>query len=214
MYSSIGRSLLETGASSMRKSGTMNDTAKEWTRMNVALRNSIDRIAPQREHSFPHVADEDALKSAMRRMSGGVSVITAGVGDERTGATVTSATALSVDPPTMIVNINRSSSSWPVISRYGHFCVNILSADQQDVADRFAGKGGLKGIERYDGAEWFTLASGASVLRGALAGIDCEVDEVIERHSHAIILGRVVSIVAGDGHSLVYSNGRYGRFSL
>ncbi|CAN7411305.1 flavin reductase family protein [Rhizobium sp. LjRoot98] len=198
----------------MRKSAIVNETAKEWTRMNLALRNSLDRtIAPQGQ-SFPHVADEDALKSAMRRMPGGVSVITAGVGDERTGATVTSATALSVDPPTMIVNINRSSSSWPIISRYGHFCVNILSADQQDVADRFAGKGGLKGSERYDGAEWFTLASGASVLRGALAGIDCEVDEVIERHSHAIILGRVVSIVAGDGHSLVYSNGRYGRFSL
>lgn len=198
----------------MRKSRTMDETEEEWTRMNLALRNSIDRLSPTREQPFAHAADQDALKAAMRQMSGGVSVITAGVGDERTGATVTSATALSVDPPTMIVSINRSSSSWPVISRYRHFCVNILSAEQQDVADRFAGKGGLKGIERYDGAEWFTLASGASVLRGALAGIDCEVDEVIERHSHAIILGRVVSIVAGDGHSLVYSNGRYGRFSL
>ncbi|MBW9065625.1 flavin reductase family protein [Rhizobium herbae] len=182
--------------------------------MTLALRNTIDPVVTTREKPFEHVADQDALKAAMRRMSGGVSVITAGVGDERTGATVTSATALSVDPPTMIVNINRSSSSWPVISRYGHFCVNILSADQQAVADRFAGKGGVKGAERYDGAEWFTLASGASVLRGALAGIDCEVDEVIERHSHAIILGRVVSIVAGDGQSLVYSNGRYGRFSF
>ncbi|WP_307233061.1 flavin reductase family protein [Pararhizobium capsulatum] len=160
------------------------------------------------------MADEASLKTAMRRMSGGVSVITAGVGEERTGATVTSATALSVDPPTMIVNINRSSSSWPVISRYGHFCVNILSAEQQDIADRFAGKGGLKGASRYDGAEWFTLASGASALRGALAVIDCEVDEIIERHSHAIILGRVVSIVAGEGHSLLYNNGSYGRFSL
>jgi flavin reductase (DIM6/NTAB) family NADH-FMN oxidoreductase RutF len=206
--------LLEASGFSVRKSGIFNEAAKEWTHMNLALRDSIGRIAPAREQPFAHVADQDTLKSAMRRMSGGVSVITAGVGDERTGATVTSATALSVDPPTMIVNINRSSSSWPVISRYGHFCVNILAADQQDVADRFAGKGGLKGVERYDGAEWFTLASGASVLRGALAGIDCEVDEVIERHSHAIILGRVVSIVAGDGHSLVYSNGRYGRFSL
>lgn len=196
----------------------MDETAKEWTRMNLALRNKIDRTEPtlalEPDQGFAHVADEQALKVAMRRMSGGVSVITAGVGDERTGATVTSATALSVDPPTMIVNINRSSSSWPIISRYGHFCVNILSADQQDVADRFAGKGGLKGADRYDGAEWFTLASGASVLRGALAGIDCEVEEIIERYSHAIIIGRVVSIVSGDGHSLLYSNGSYGRFSL
>ncbi len=183
--------------------------------MNVLLRKSeLEPSLQSTQDIFTHIADEASLKSAMRSMSGGVSVVTAGVGEERTGATVTSATALSVDPPTMIVNINRSSSSWPIISRYGHFCVNILNADQQDVADRFAGKGGLKGPARYDGAEWYTLASGASALRGALAAIDCEVDEVIERHSHAIILGRVVSIIAGDGHSLLYNNGRYGRFSF
>lgn len=157
-------------------------------------------------------ADDVNLKLAMRRMAGGVSVITAGADAERTGATVTSATALSVEPPTMIVNINRTSSSYPVISRYGHFCVNILSSEQQEIADRFAGKGGLKGAERYAGAEWFTLASGAPALRDALAVIDCEVEEIIERHSHGIIIGRVVSIVAGDGHSLVYNNGQYGRF--
>ncbi len=183
--------------------------------MNVLLRKSeLSSSLQASNDAFTHVADEASLKSAMRRVSGGVSVITAGVGEDRTGATVTSATALSVDPPTMIVNINRSSSSWPIISRYGHFCVNILSAEQQDVADRFAGKGGLKGTARYDGAEWYTLASGASALRGALAAIDCEVDEIIERHSHAIILGRVVSIVTGEGHSLLYNNGGYGRFSV
>src|SRR6218665_1373598 len=88
--------------------------------------------------------DAGTAKAAMRNMAGGVSVITAGRGDERTGATVTSATALSVDPATMIVNINRSSSSWPVIRDARHFCVNILSDEQQAVADRFAGRGGLK----------------------------------------------------------------------
>lgn len=184
--------------------------------MNVMLRKSVEveTAFAAGPDAFAHLADAASLKSAMRLVSGGVAVVTAGVGEERTGATVTSATALSVDPPTMIVNINRSSSTWPIIQRYGHFCVNILTAEQQAVADRFAGKDGLKGPDRYDGAEWHTLASGASVLRGALAAIDCEVDEIIERHSHAILLGRVVSIVAGEGQSLIYNNGKYGRFSL
>jgi flavin reductase (DIM6/NTAB) family NADH-FMN oxidoreductase RutF len=176
--------------------------------MAFALRTNGNTAAP---YSIP-AADDANLKLAMRRMSGGVSVITAGVGSDRTGATVTSATALSVEPPTMIVNINRTSSSYPVIGRYGHFCVNILSSEQQDIADRFAGKGGLKGADRYEGAEWLTLSSGASALRKALAVIDCEVEEIIERHSHGIIIGRVVSIACGDGQSLVYNNGQYGRF--
>ncbi|OCP01936.1 flavin reductase [Ensifer sp. LC13] len=155
-----------------------------------------------------------ALKAAMRNLSGGVSVITAGVGDERTGATVTSATALSIDPPTMVVNVNRTSSTWPVIERYRHFCVNVLSREQQKVAERFSGLDGAKGAARYDGADWIRLASGASALIGALAAIDCEVEEIIERHSHAIILGRVVAITTASGDPIVYHNGLYGGVQL
>ncbi|WP_425536819.1 flavin reductase family protein [Ensifer adhaerens] len=155
-----------------------------------------------------------ALKAAMRNFSGGVSVITAGIGDDRTGATVTSATALSVDPPTMIVNINRTSSTWPIIQRYRHFCVNVLAREHQRVAERFSGVDGAKGPARYEGADWVRLASGASALSGALAAIDCEVEEIIERHSHAIILGRVVAITAGSGEPIVYHHGRYGGLSL
>jgi len=149
------------------------------------------------------------LKAAMRQLAGGVSVVTAGRGEHRSGATVTSATALSMEPPTIIVNINRSASVWPIISRHNHFCVNILSAGQQHVADRFAGKDGIKGIARYDGAEWFELESGALALSGALASVDCAVEEVIERHTHAIIIGRALKIVSGGGEPLVYHNGGY-----
>ena len=168
--------------------------------------------------AFPHpvrypAADARALKQAMRRLAGGVTVVTAGIGEARTGATVTSATALSVEPPTMIVNINLSSSTWPAIRRHGHFCVNILGRHHQDVADRFAGKGGLKGTERYAEADWVELSTGALGLVGALAVVDCELEEAIERHSHAIILGRVAAVTLGVGASLVYADGRYGSFS-
>ncbi|MGH6861850.1 MAG: flavin reductase family protein [Phyllobacterium sp.] len=149
------------------------------------------------------------LKAAMRQLAGGVSVVTAGLGDGRTGATVTSATALSVDPPTIIVNINRGASVWTAISRNNHFCVNILSAGQQGIADRFAGKDGIKGIARYADAEWYTLESGALALSNALASVDCAVEDVIERHTHAIIIGRVLKIVTGGGEPLLYHNGGY-----
>jgi len=149
------------------------------------------------------------LKAAMRQLAGGVSVVTAGFDEGRTGATVTSATALSVEPATIIVNINLGSSVWPVINRHNHFCVNILSAHQQAVADRFAGKDGIKGAARYDDAEWYKLESGALALHGALASVDCAVEDVIERHTHAIIIGRALKIVTGEGEPLLYHGGAY-----
>jgi flavin reductase (DIM6/NTAB) family NADH-FMN oxidoreductase RutF len=75
-------------------------------------------------------ANQENLKLALRRLGGGVSVITTGEGDARTGATVTSATALSVDPPRMLVSLNSSSSTWPVLRQAGSFAVNIPAPEQ------------------------------------------------------------------------------------
>jgi flavin reductase (DIM6/NTAB) family NADH-FMN oxidoreductase RutF len=153
-----------------------------------------------------------SLRDAMRLLAGGVSVITAGEGDERTGLTVTTAVSLAVDPPTMIVCVNREASAWPVIRRYGHYCVNVLAHDQQHIADRFAGRGGVRGASRYENASWRALFTGALALEGALASIDCEVEEFIDRHSHSIIIGAVRSIHANPGRPLIYNQGAYGGF--
>lgn len=160
--------------------------------------------------SPPSAQEHAGLKAAMRHLVGGVSVVTAGRGDSRTGATVTSAHSLSMEPETMLVSINLASSTWPAIRDGGHFCVNILRAGQQEIADRFAGRGGLKGAERYQGADWTVLETGALALNGALASIDCEVEHIVERHSHALVFGRVRTVVTGHGAALVYSHGRYG----
>jgi 3-hydroxy-9,10-secoandrosta-1,3,5(10)-triene-9,17-dione monooxygenase reductase component len=155
------------------------------------------------------------FRDAMRRLVGGVSVITAGTGETRTGLTVTSAHSLSVDPPTMLVCVNRVASAWPVIQRDRCFCVNILDARHQHVADRFTGRDGVKGADRYRGARWRQFFTGAFGLGDALAVIDCAVEEVIERHSHAIIIGAVHAIHLGDGgEALVYGHGRYRTLSL
>ncbi|OYR12090.1 flavin reductase family protein [Brucella thiophenivorans] len=157
----------------------------------------------------PETATADELKAAMRQLAAGISVVTVGTGEAKTGATVTSATALSVEPPTIIVNINLAASIWPVINTERRFCLNVLSAKQQAVADRFAGRNGEKGAARYEGAEWYALETGALALKGALASIDCEVEDVIERHTHAIIIGRALKIVTGNGEPLIYHHGRY-----
>jgi flavin reductase (DIM6/NTAB) family NADH-FMN oxidoreductase RutF len=168
--------------------------------MNSVVRNiRIDR----------EIASSD-FRGAMRHLAGGVSVITVGRGKEINGMTVTSVSSLSVDPPTLIVSINRESSSWPLLQRHGFFGVNILTADQLDVAERFAGKGGLKGADRFAGVQWTTRVSGVPLLVGALSAIDCEAEDIIERHSHAVVIGRVLDVRSSRRTAaLAYWQGQY-----
>src|ERR1700732_2095120 len=150
------------------------------------------------------------FRSAMRRLAGGVSVITVGQGSDITGMTVTSVSSLSVDPPTLIVSINRESSSWPLLKRHGFFGAALLAADKIDIPERFTGKGGLTGAVRFAGARWTTGASGVPLLVGALSAIDCEAEDIIERHSHAIVIGRVLDIqLSSRTAALAYRQGQY-----
>jgi flavin reductase (DIM6/NTAB) family NADH-FMN oxidoreductase RutF len=152
---------------------------------------------------------EHQFRSLMRRLAGGVVVITAGRGDDITGMTVTSLTSLSATPPRLLVSINRQASSFPLIERHRVFGVNILGSEQQALADRFS-KGRLKGRQRFEGAAWTAGASGVPLLTRALATVECQAEEIIERHSHAIIVGRLLGMEMSHRLSgLVYWNGQY-----
>jgi flavin reductase (DIM6/NTAB) family NADH-FMN oxidoreductase RutF len=159
------------------------------------------------------VVSPGSLREAMRRLVSGVCVITAGVAEQRTGATVTSATSLSVDPPTMIACIGRSASVLAAIRLNRHFCINILAARHQQLAEQFAGQAGVQGAARYVGAPWSEIATGAPTLDDALAVIDCTLDREIDWHSHVMVLGAVKGVRVGGGAALVYSHGRYGAYS-
>ena len=170
---------------------------------------SIIELADYRPEYAPPV-DVPAFKHAMGSLAGAVSVITMGAGPYRTGFTATSVSSFSIDPPTILVSLNRDSSSWAAVREAGSFAVNILAEDQSDVADRFAGRGGVQGNDRYVGWDWSRLETGTLGLVGALSVIDCDLDEAIERHSHAILLGRVRSVETATNRApLLYWRGRY-----
>jgi flavin reductase (DIM6/NTAB) family NADH-FMN oxidoreductase RutF len=150
------------------------------------------------------------FRGAMRHLVGGVSVITVGQGQDISGMTVSSVSSLSIDPPSLIVSINLMSSSWPLLLRYGVFGVNILNADQVDIAERFTGKDGAKGRDRFKGAVCTTARTGVPLLVDALVAADCEVEEIIERHSHGIVIGRVRDLtVSSHTAALAYWQGQY-----
>ncbi len=159
----------------------------------------------------PHVGVESgAYRSAMRQLASGVAVVTVGEGDARNGMTATSVTSLSAEPPTLLVCANRGASSYPAFERLGAFVVNVLAADQREIADCFAGRTGAKGVERFAAGDWIALPDGGFALAGAIAVFDCVLEERIERRSHAIVIGRVRRALIGAGAgALVYWRGGY-----
>jgi flavin reductase (DIM6/NTAB) family NADH-FMN oxidoreductase RutF len=145
------------------------------------------------------------FRSAMRHLASGVSVITTGQGEQRTGMTATSVSSLSMEPPSLIVCIDRTSTTLRAMRENRTFGVNFLTSRHRDVANRFAGRDGISGAARYHGSEWITLVTGAPLLADALAAIDCTIDTIMEWSTHAVVVGRVEAIhQPGGAHALVH----------
>jgi flavin reductase (DIM6/NTAB) family NADH-FMN oxidoreductase RutF/DNA-binding IclR family transcriptional regulator len=141
----------------------------------------------------------------------GVAVVT-GVDAEGkpAGMAVGSFSSVSLDPPLVAFMPDRSSSSWPKFRDAGSFCVNILGAEQESVCRAFAMRGGDKFAE----LSWRPAGSGAPVLDGVLAWIDCDTEVIHEAGDHYIVIGRVRELDIGTpALPLVFFQGGYGRFS-
>lgn len=162
------------------------------------------------EHATLNAATPDAFKAAMRGFVGACSLITVGQGGEASGLVVTTGISLTADPPMVLACINRTSSCWPLLGRYGSFGWSALGAGHQAVAERFSGKDGAKGSARYEGGNWVEAETGARLLADAPLAFDCRVDEMIERGTHSILIGRVLHIrTQPTGGALLYWNGQY-----
>ena len=162
------------------------------------------------DDATPYAASPDAFKAAMRGFVGACSLITVGQGNEASGLVVTTGISLTADPPMVLACINRASSCWPLLGRYGTFGWSALGAGHQAVAERFSGKDGTKGAARYEGGDWVEAETGTRLLADAPLAFDCSVEEMIERGTHFIVIGRVLHIRTLPGRgALLYWNGSY-----
>jgi flavin reductase (DIM6/NTAB) family NADH-FMN oxidoreductase RutF len=155
-------------------------------------------------------ADGDAFRVAMRHLASGVCLVTHGVGGARAGMTATAVASLSLDPPTLIVCVNRAAPAYAGLRPGAAFGVSVLGADHREFAERFAGRTGEEGAERFREGRWRMSPNGAPLLWDALAAFACEVEEIVERHTHAVVIGCVKhAAAASDGGALVYWRGGY-----
>jgi flavin reductase (DIM6/NTAB) family NADH-FMN oxidoreductase RutF len=155
------------------------------------------------------MAPED-FRALMRNHAGAVTIIAVGEPGERTGLTATAVCSLSDDPARILICVNKSASAHDPIQSLRRFSVNILAADQAGVANRFAGREGIEGEDRFDDPDWTTLSTGAPVLVNALTSLDCEVAEHQQMETHSIFIADVRDGRSrGDVDPLVYFDGRF-----
>jgi flavin reductase (DIM6/NTAB) family NADH-FMN oxidoreductase RutF len=158
-------------------------------------------------HPDAKIAD---FRLAMREFASGVAIVTCANGKERAGCTATALASLSLSPPSLVICLERSSSTLAVLTQAGAFAVNILAAQHGALASRFAGGDGVEGEARFEEGDWSALETGAPVLVDALASLDCRVGEIFERHTHAVVIGDVQAVrVGGKRSGLLHWRSRF-----
>lgn len=153
----------------------------------------------------------DALRAVRRRWAGGVAVVFApdGQGGVR-GTTVSAFTAVSLDPPLVLVCLDRDGRLSQLIAAAGRFAVSILDRRHQTAADRFAGRGPLVD-PHLTGIAHTPTPGGLPALAGALAWFDCRLDAVHPGGDHVVVVGLVTATGLGPDTDdpLLYYEGRY-----
>jgi flavin reductase len=159
------------------------------------------------------MVDTTGFRNAMALLGGAVSVITTDGGAGRFGFTASAVCSVTDQPPTLLVCMNRSSYSNVHFKSNGVLCVNVLSADHQDISGVFANRE-LNMEQRFASAAWHVLESGAPVLDQALVSFDCRIAQAHEVGSHTIFYCEILDLkMGGSQEGLVYFNRAYHRLS-
>ncbi|TXG93881.1 MAG: flavin reductase [Zoogloea sp.] len=140
----------------------------------------------------------DLFRDGMARLAGAVNLITTDGRMGFAGITATAVCSVTDQPPTLLTCINRSSYAHGIFSANGVMCVNVLAADQQDVAQLFANRN-ISMPDRLARIATHLLATGSPALDGALVSFDCRIVQQHPLGSHDLFIGEVQAVTAGGG---------------
>jgi len=168
-------------------------------------------VADPEQDLVPLVADPAVFRHVVGHLTSGVSVITTVHAGTRAGMTASSVTSLSMDPPMMLVCINRAAPMAASVSGSQCFAINVLSEQGAELARQFA----KPSDDKFRDVRISEGLRGMPLLDEALAHLECEVVEEVMGGTHKIFLGRVVRArAATDGEPLAYFRGNFGRFQF
>ncbi len=153
----------------------------------------------------------EAFRRVMGRFATGVTVVTTLEGERPHGITVNALSSVSLDPPLVMVALDRRRRIAPVLRKHARFAVNVLGEDQQAVSDCFAGAAVTPDREAFCGAAWRPGSGGLPLLEGAIATLECTVVDTVPAGDHDLFIARVDDAAADDGSALplLYFGRRY-----
>lgn len=168
---------------------------------------------PNAAAGTPAMTSSAAFKTGMRKLANGVSIVCAHTAaGQPVGMTVSSATSLTADPPTLLVCINRSTELARALTPNAPFSVNVLSASQETVARAFGGQIDVRGADRFAHGSWRRSAVGeVPILVDCRASFECTVAHVDDWQSHHIVIGAVIDVhfPVRDSAPLIYVDANY-----
>ncbi|HJQ70367.1 MAG TPA: flavin reductase family protein [Blastocatellia bacterium] len=151
---------------------------------------------------------KDEFRRALGHFASGVTVVTSRCEDGLLrGITVSAFTSLSLDPPLVLICIDKRASLHDYLKEGDHFAVNMLAEDQELISRRFASRD----VERFEGLGYRTADTGAPLINGALAAIECRIAHTYPGGDHTIVIGEVIATHVTEGRPLAYFRGGYAR---
>ena len=153
--------------------------------------------------------DSEELRQAMRAWTTGVAVVTAAYEGQKYGMTINSFASVSLEPPLISVTLKQLTHTHELVMKSGEFAITVLSSEQKELSDRFAGK--IPGItDRFNGVATETLLMDVPVLKGGIAYFNCRVERSIPIGENTFFLAEVIAARGeADRQPLVYHNRVY-----
>ena len=152
--------------------------------------------------------EPEQVRQAMRAWASGITVITAAHKNEQHGMTVSSFASISLDPPLLMLALQKTTRTSELVSRARAFGVTLLSEGQREISERFAGRSD-DWKDRMEGIEMEILSTGAPFIKGGLAYFDCQLRQTVDAGTSTIFVGEVVAARRFEGRPLVYHDRQY-----
>ena len=150
--------------------------------------------------------DGRELRNAMGLFATGVTVITTkDTSGKHFGLTANAFSSLSLDPPMLLICVDKGVDCYDCFEESKVFGVNFLSSAQEEISTRFA----TKGIEKFEGLSFRVGEFGVALLDGALAHFECSVAHAYDGGDHTIYVGEIANFVTVEADPLLFFQGKY-----
>lgn len=153
--------------------------------------------------------DSLAQRRIMGHFATGVTIVTAQHNGEIAGMTANAVSSLSLQPPLVLVAVDKTAAMHAALTASRQFALNILRDSQEQLSRRFA----QRGPKEVSDLSWITATSGAPILADALAWVDCRLAEILPGGDHDIFIGEILAGDSHDGAPLLYFCGKYRRLA-